>query len=258
MDLATLIGIVIAFALVITSIMMGSGLGLFIDVPSAMIVVGGTLGATMIHYPLKDILGVFRVVKNVFLSKVWSMQELIDRFVEFSRKSRRDGLLALERDLWTLSDNFLTKGLQLAVDGMEPDSIREILEIEIDCQQERHRLGAEILSTMATFSPAMGMIGTLIGLIQMLRTMEDPSTIGPAMALALVTTFYGALAANLVCLPMAGKLRKRSQEETMIKEMVIAGIIAIVNGENPRIVEQKLHAFMPPHLRESRFQPGAI
>ena len=258
MDLATLIGIVIAFALVIASIMMGSGLGLFIDVPSAMIVVGGTLGATMIHYPLKDVLGVFRVVKNVFLSKVWSMQELIDRFVEFSRKSRREGLLALERDLWTLNDNFLTRGLQLAVDGMEPDSIREILEIEIDCQQERHRLGAEILSTMATFSPAMGMIGTLIGLIQMLRTMEDPSTIGPAMALALVTTFYGALAANLVCLPMAGKLRKRSQEETMIKEMVIAGIIAIVNGENPRIVEQKLHAFMPPHLRESRFQSGAI
>ncbi len=258
MDLATLIGIVIAFALVITSIMMGSGLGLFIDVPSAMIVVGGTLGATMIHYPLKDVLGVFRVVKNVFLSKVWSMQELIDRFVDFSRKSRREGLLALERDLWTLKDNFLTRGLQLAVDGMEPDSIREILEIEIDCQQERHRLGAEILSTMATFSPAMGMIGTLIGLIQMLRTMEDPSTIGPAMALALVTTFYGALAANLVCLPMAGKLRKRSQEETMIKEMVIAGIISIVNGENPRIVEQKLHAFIPPHLRESRFQSEAI
>lgn len=258
MDLATLIGIVSAFALVIASIMMGSGLGLFIDIPSAMIVIGGTLGATMIHYPLKDVLGVFRVLKNVFLSKVWSMQELIDRFVEFSRKSRREGLLALERDLWTLNDGFLSRGLQLAVDGMEPDSIREILEIEIDYQQERHRLGAEILNTMATFFPAMGMIGTLIGLIQMLRTMEDPGTIGPAMALALVTTFYGALGANLVCLPMAGKLRKRSQEETMIKEMVIAGIIAIVNGENPRIVEQKLHAFMPPHLRESRFQPGTI
>ncbi len=258
MDLATLIGIVSAFALVIASIMMGSGLGLFIDIPSAMIVIGGTLGATMIHYPLKDVLGVFRVLKNVFLSRVWSMQELIDRFVEFSRKSRREGLLALERDLWTLNDGFLIRGLQLAVDGMEPDSIREILEIEIDYQQERHRLGAEILNSMATFFPAMGMIGTLIGLIQMLRTMEDPGTIGPAMALALVTTFYGALGANLICLPMAGKLRKRSQEETMIKEMVIAGIIAIVNGENPRIVEQKLHAFMPPHLRESHFQAGTI
>lgn len=258
MDLATLIGIVSAFALVIASIMMGSGLGLFIDIPSAMIVAGGTLGATMIHYPLKDVLGVFRVLRNVFLSKVWSMHDLIDRFVEFSRKSRRDGLLALERDLWTLNDGFLVRGLQLAVDGMEPDSIREILEIEIDYQQERHRLGAEILNTMGTFSPAMGMIGTLIGLIQMLRTMEDPGTIGPAMALALVTTFYGAVGANLICLPMAGKLRKRSQEETIVKEMVIAGIIAIVNGENPRIVEQKLHAFMPPHLRESRFQAGTI
>lgn len=258
MDLATLIGIVSAFALVMLSIMMGSGLGIFIDVPSAMIVIGGTLGATMIHYPLKDVLSVFRVMKNVFFSRVWSGQDLINRFVDFSKKSRREGLLSLERDLDELDDNFLRRGLQLAIDGMEPDAIREILATEIDYQQERHRAGAEILNTMANFFPAMGMIGTLIGLIQMLRTMEDPSTIGPAMALALVTTFYGALGSNFVCLPMSGKLRKRSQEEALIKEMIVAGILAIANGENPRIVEQKLHAFMPPQSRESRFQAHPI
>ncbi|NLI81075.1 MAG: motility protein A [Deltaproteobacteria bacterium] len=258
MDLATLIGIVSAFALVMLSIMMGSGLGIFIDVPSAMIVAGGTLGATMIHYPLKDVLSVFRVMKNVFFTKAWSGQEVIDLFVDFSRKARREGLLSLERYLDELDDGFLRRGLQLAVDGMEPEAIREILETEIDYQQERHRAGAEILNTMANFFPAMGMIGTLIGLIQMLRTMEDPSTIGPAMALALVTTFYGALASNFICLPMSGKLRKRSQEETLIKEMVVAGILSLTNGENPRIVEQKLHAFMPPRSRSSHFQAHAL
>lgn len=253
MDLATLIGIVSAFALVLLSIMMGSGLGLFIDLHSAMIVLGGTMGSTMIHYPLKDVMGVFKVLKNVFFSRVWSGEEIIDRFIEFSRKSRREGLLSLESDAWRVNDGFLAKALQLAADGTEPEAIREILETEIDYLQERHKTGADILSTMATFFPAMGMIGTLIGLIQMLKTMEDPSTIGPAMALALVTTFYGCVGANLLCLPMAGKLRKRSQEESLIKEMVIAGIISIANGENPRIVEQKLHAFIPPSLRESRF-----
>jgi chemotaxis protein MotA len=254
MDLATLIGIISAFTLVILSIMLGSGLGLFVDLHSAMIVLGGTLGATMIHYPLKDVLGVFKVVKNVFFSKVWSGQEVIDRFIDYSRTSRREGLLALESELWRTNDDFLAKGLQLAIDGMEPGTIREILETEIDYLQERHRAGAEILNTMATLFPSMGMIGTLIGLIQMLKTMEDPSTIGPAMALALVTTFYGAVGANLICIPMAGKLRKRSREETLIKEMVISGIIAVTNGENPRIIEQKLHSFVPPSSRESRFQ----
>jgi chemotaxis protein MotA len=254
MDLATLIGIVSAFALVLISIMMGSGLGLFLDLHSAMIVLGGTMGATMIHYPLKDVLGVFKVLKNVFFTQTWSGQALIEKLVDLSTRSRREGMLSLEMELRGIDDGFMVKGLQLAIDGMEPRAIQEIMETEIDYLQERHRLGAEILNSMATFFPAMGLIGTLIGLIQMLKTMEDPSTIGPAMALALITTFYGAVGANLVCLPMAGKLRKRSQEETLIKEMVISGIIAIANGENPRVVEQKLHSFIPPSLRESRYE----
>jgi len=254
MDLATLIGIVSAFALVIASILMGSGIELFLDLPSAMIVLGGTMGATMIHYPLRDVLGVVTIVKNVFFAKRSDDREMIETFIEFAATARKSGLLALERELWRVRDAFLTKGLQLAIDGVDPRSIREILETEVDCLQDRHRTGAEVLSSMATFFPAMGLIGTLIGLIQMLKTLEDPSSIGPAMALALITTFYGAVGANLICLPMAGKLRKRSREEMLAKEMAISGILAIANGENPRIVEKKLHSFLPPRDRNGRFE----
>lgn len=254
MDIATVVGIISAFSLVIISILMGSGLNLFVNYPSMMIVFGGTLGATMVNYPLKDVIGLIKVVKNVFFSKVWSSQELIDKFIQFSNVSRKEGILALEAHITNIDDPFLTKGLQLAIDGMEPEAIREIMEIEIDYLEERHRLGADIFNAMATFFPAMGMIGTLIGLIQMLRNMGSPGSIGPAMAVALITTFYGAMSANLICLPMAGKLRKRSKEETLIKEMSISGVMAIANGENPRIIEQKLHSFVPPHSRASRFQ----
>ncbi len=254
MDIATVVGIVSAFALVVVSIMMGGSLALFINIPSVMIVFGGTLGATMINYPLSDVLSVVKVVKNVFFTKVWSTQEVVDRFVEFANKSRREGILSLESEVPSLNDPFLVKGLQLTIDGMDPDAIRDILETEIAYLEERHKSGAEILTTMATFFPAMGMIGTLIGLVQMLATMDDPSTIGPAMAVALLTTFYGAIAANLVCLPMAGKLKKRSQEETLVKEMIISGIVSVANGENPRVIEQKLHSFVAPSARTSRFE----
>jgi len=253
MDAATLIGIICAFALVLSAIMMGSGLNLFFNVPSLMIVLGGTFGATMINYPIRDVLSVFRVLRNVFFSKAWSSQEIIRKFIDLSNRSRREGILVLEDSIPYLADRFLAKGLQLAIDGMEPKAILEILETEIAYLQERHRSGAEILTTMAGFFPAMGMIGTLIGLIQMLKTMEDPSTIGPAMAIALLTTFYGAIAANLVCLPMAGKLRKRSKEETLAKEMMVTGILSLANGENPRIIEQKLHSFLSPSMRETHF-----
>lgn len=256
MDAATLIGISFAFALVLSAIMMGSSLGLFFNVPSLMIVMGGTLGATMINYPIRDVFGVLRVIKKVFFTGVWNSREVVLKFIELSIKSRKEGILALEDDLEGMDDYFLAKGLRLAIDGVEPQVIVEILETEIDYLQERHRSGAEILTTMAGFFPAMGMIGTLIGLVQMLKTMEDPSTIGPSMAVALLTTFYGAVGANLVCLPMAGKLRKRSKEETLIREMMLSGIISLVKGENPRIIEEKLHSYVSPSMRESRFVGG--
>ncbi|MBW2036560.1 MAG: MotA/TolQ/ExbB proton channel family protein [Deltaproteobacteria bacterium] len=252
MDIATLAGIVSAFGLVIIAISMGGGINLFINIPSLMIVVGGTLGATMINYPLKEVLGVFRVVKNVFFAKSVSGPDTIRQFIEFSNKARREGILSLESDLKNLDDEFMKKGIQLSIDGLEPKATREILETEITFIQGRHRLGAEIFTTMGTFAPALGMVGTLIGLVQMLQTMNDPSSIGPAMAVALLTTFYGSILANIVCLPIAGKLKTLSGEELMVKEMIIEGVICLSNGENPRIVEQKLQAFLPPGKRKTQ------
>jgi len=251
MDIATILGVISAFGLMCIAISMGGGIQLFINIPALMIVVGGTLGATMINYPVKDVLGVFKVVKKALFAKKISVTELIKRFVTFAKKSRKEGILALEGDIKDVNDEFLRKGVQLAIDGLEPQEISEILETEIDFVRSRHQLGAEIFTTMGTFSPALGMIGTLIGLVQMLQTMDDASKIGPAMAVALLTTFYGSIMANIVCLPIAGKLRTRSKEEVLTKEMAIQGIASLSNGDNPRILEQKLQAFIPPNQRES-------
>ncbi|MBW2066019.1 MAG: motility protein A [Deltaproteobacteria bacterium] len=251
MDIATLLGIISAFGLVLLAIFMGSGIQLFINIPALMIVVGGTLGATMINYPLKDVFGVFGIARNALFTRNISADEIIKKFMEFSKKSRKEGMLALEKEIEDLQDEFLKKGIQLSIDGLEPQEIRDILETEVEFIQSRHQLGAEIFTTMGTFSPALGMIGTLIGLVQMLQSMDDPSTIGPAMAVALLTTFYGSMIANILCLPIAGKLRTRSRQEVLTKEMCIQGIISLSNGDNPRILEQKLLAFLPPNQREA-------
>jgi len=251
MDIATIAGVISAFGLVVLAIFMGGGLNIFVNVPALMIVVGGTLGVTMICYPLKDVLGVFKVVQKTIFSKTISVKELIERFVNFANKTRREGILALETEIKDVQDEFLKKGVQMSIDGLEPQEIRDILDTELDFLKTRHQLGAEIFTSMGTFAPAMGMIGTLIGLVQMLQSMEDPSTIGPAMAVALLTTFYGSLMANIMCMPVAGKLRTRSKEETLTKEMTIQGIIGLSNGDNPRVLEQKLLAFIPPNQRES-------
>jgi chemotaxis protein MotA len=254
MDLATVAGVVSAFGLVFAAIAMGGGMESFIDIPSVLIVVGGTIGATLINFPLKSVLGVVKVVKNAFFAKTVSIPEVITSFVEYATKARREGILALESSMNEVEDKFLAKGLQLTIDGLEPKSIEEILETEIDHVRNRHNLGADILVTMGTFAPALGMIGTLIGLVQMLQNMSDPGKIGPAMAVALLTTFYGAIMANILFNPLAGKLRNRSKEEILVKELMLNGILAIARGDNPRIIEQKLHSFLPPDLRKSVFQ----
>lgn len=250
MDIATVLGIVSAFGLVFTAIFMGGGLNIFINIPALMIVVGGTLGVTMISYPLKDVLGVLKVVQKALFTKNTSVEELIERFTRFATKTRKEGILALESEIKDVKDVFLKKGVQLSIDGLEPQEIKEILDTEIDYIRNRHQLGAEVFTSMGTFAPAMGMIGTLIGLVQMLQSMDDPSTIGPAMAVALLTTFYGSILANICCMPIAGKLKTRSKEEMLTKEMTIQGIISLSNGDNPRILEQKLLAFMPPNTKK--------
>lgn len=246
MDIATVIGIISASGLVLAAIFMGSGLNVFINIPSLLIVVGGTTGVTLIAYPLKDFLSVFKVVQKALFTKVLPTTELISNFMDFSRKARKEGILTLESEMKNVDDEFLKKGVQLSIDGMEPVEIQNILDTEIEFVKDRHKLGADIFTAMGTFAPAMGMIGTLIGLVQMLQNMDDPSTIGPAMAVALLTTFYGAVMANILYMPIAGKLKNRSQEEMLTKEMTIQGIISLSNGDNPRILEQKLKAFLPP------------
>ncbi len=249
MDIATILGIVSAFGLVVTAIFLGSGLELFISIPSLMIVLGGTLGTTMINYPLKQVIGVLSVVKNAFFTKTLSSEDLIKKIMELSHKARKEGILSLEADIKNEDDAFLQRGVQLSIDGLEPPAISDLLETEIDFIRNRHQLGAEVFTTMGTYAPAMGMIGTLIGLVQMLQSMDDPSTIGPAMAVALLTTFYGSVLANIVFMPLAGKLRTRSKEEMLVRELTIQGIISLTKGDNPRSIEQKLNAFLPPNMR---------
>ena len=254
MDIATFIGVIASFMLLVMAILMGSGLGAFINIPSVLVVVGGTICATMINYPLKDVINSIKVVKHVFFARKLTFGEVIANFVNYANKARKEGILALESTLPEIQDEFLKKGLQLTIDGLEPQSIIDILETEIEFIEDRHRLGSDMFQTMGTFAPAFGMIGTLIGLVQMLQKMDDPNTIGPSMAVALITTFYGAVLANVLFLPIAGKLRTRSKEETLVKGMILQGVISLSRGDNPRIIEQKLHSFLPPNLRTSVFK----
>lgn len=253
MDLATVLGILSAFGLIVGSIASGSGLAAFINVPSVMIVIGGTVGATLIAFPMGEVFGVLGVIKNAFFCKLHNSTSVITQLVEFSSKARRDGILALESAVADLDDHFMSRGIQLAVDGQEPDAIENILQTEIDKVRGRHKKGVDIMQTMGTFAPALGLIGTLIGLVGMLQNMSDPSSIGPQMAVALLTTFYGAILANIIFNPLAAKLRGRSEEEIELKELTLQGILAIAAGDNPRVVEQRLHAFLRPANRQSQF-----
>lgn len=249
MDITTLVGIIVAGGLVIAAILLGGPAQWFINYPSLMIVLGGTIGATLLNYPLSEVLSVFRVAKNAFLHRSQSVNEFIALIVDFAKKARREGILSFESQLKDIEDPFLVKGLQLAIDGVESNAIGAIMTTEIQYVEERHKLGAEIFATMGAFAPAVGMLGTIIGLVQMLMQMEDPSTIGAPMAVALLTTFYGVLLANLAFIPISGKLKTRSKQEIQLKMLVLEGLMSIQAGDNHRIVEQKLNAFISPKAR---------
>ncbi len=250
MDLATVAGLISAFALVIWGILLGGPLLLFWDLPSAYIVLGGTFGATLINYPVKDIVGMFMVIKNVFFHRISSPGETIKVLVDLARTTRKSGILSLEPFIKSVDDNFFSQGIRMIVDGAEVDSIKSVLEREMDYTSARHKLGAEIFTTMGTYAPALGMIGTLIGLVQMLQRLEDPSKIGPGMAVALITTFYGAVLAYLLFLPIAGKLKTRSRQEMLVRALIMEGILSVASGENPRVMEEKLKVFLSPKQRK--------
>jgi chemotaxis protein MotA len=251
MDIATILGFVVGWGLVLYSIAAGVGLGPFIDIPSLIIVLGGTVGASLINYPLAQIIGAAKVFGKAVSYKLPDVHELIAQMVEFSNRARREGILALEEAVNDTDNPFLKKGIQLAVDGEDPGVIENLLDTEIKWLKQRHALGSEVFATMAGFAPAMGLIGTLIGLVGMLQNMDDPSSIGPSMAVALLTTFYGALLANLVYGPISGKLIVRSKEEVRLWELTREGVLAISAGDNPRMVEQKLNAYLAPADRKA-------
>ncbi len=251
MDIATLLGLIAGLALVFGSILMGGGLGAFFNVPSLLITVGGSFSALLIAFPLEKVIGAAAVAKNCFSHQLPSPSEVIKQIVELATICRRDGPLALESKIEELKDPFLAKGVQLVVDGTPQEVLREILDIEISWLQERHTTGKKIFESLGASAPAFGLVGTLIGLIQMLRTLDDPSKLGGSMAVALLTTFYGALLANLFAMPLAGKLENRSKEEVLIRELMVEGLVSMTQGHSPRLIEEKLKAFLAPKLREA-------
>lgn len=244
MDLATIIGVVSGVGLIIVSILLGSGLGLFINIPSLMIVGGGTLAATLVAYPLKEFLMVIGLFLKVFVFKIPAPSALIKELVEVSNKARKGGILSIEADIASIKEPFLAKSLRMAVDGIQTQVIAAIMQKEITLMQKVHKVGWEIMASMGTYAPAFGMVGTLIGLVQMLATLDDPSTIGPKMAVAMLTTFYGSLVANLIFIPMSAKLKRRSEEETLNMTLLFEGVISIREGEHPRILEDKLNVYL--------------
>ncbi len=255
MDIATPAGVLIGALLMIVSIILGggvSGIAGFINIPSVMIVIGGTISATLVRYPLQVVTGLVSLIMKTIFVKVPSPQAEVQNLIEYAKLARKEGLLALEGRVADIKDAFLSKSIQLLVDGTDADGLRSILEKEIDNIRGRHNKGKGVLESMGVVAPAFGMIGTLIGLVLMLRELDDPSKIGVGMATALLTTLYGVIVANLLFLPMSGKLDIRSKEETLLKELIVEGVVSIQSGDNPSIVEEKLKGFLSPAQRKDK------
>ena len=248
MDLATLVGIVGSVALIMIAMTMSGELGMFVDGPSIVIVVGGSLFAVMAKFGLGQFLSAGKVAAKSFVVKNPDPSDVIAEVVTLADEARKGGLLSLEGK--EVSNDFLKRGIQLLVDGHDPDVVKALLAKDRNQTVERHARGASLFGAMAEVAPAMGMIGTLVGLVAMLANMDDPKAIGPAMAVALLTTLYGAVIANCIAGPIADKLRLRAAEEALIKSLVIDALLAIQNGQNPRIIDSMLRNYLPESKRE--------
>ncbi len=256
MDVATIFGIFGGVGLILWAILSKSPIAAFIDPGSVAIVIGGACAASTIAFPLRNMLGILKVTKKAFFAKPKSAVDLIKELVGYAEIARRDGILSLEAMAKSIEDPFIVAGIQMAVDGTDPELIEQIMTADLEASGERHDNGKAIWDSLGRYAPAFGMIGTLVGLVIMLQNMDDPAAIGPAMAVALLTTLYGAIAANLIALPIADKLARRSEEELLLKTIVIKGVMSIQSGDNPRIVEQKLKTFLPPSAREDEGPAG--
>ncbi len=245
LDRSALWGIGLCVVLISAGVL-SSGRGLsFIDIPSFLLVLGGTLGAGLVHFSWPDLRTAGRALREILIEKTYSPVGRIQFFVGLSGAVRRDGFLTLEREAHSCRDPFLRKALEISVDGQSSDDIRRTLEIESRCAADRAWRSIQVFETLGNYAPAMGLIGTIIGLIQMLGDLGDPAKVGPAMALALLTTFYGALIANMFLLPVAGKLRNRTEEESILRSVTIEGIVSIANRDNTIVIEQRLQSFIP-------------
>ena len=247
MDLATLIGLVGAFATIGVAIVLGGVPSAFVNVPSLIVVIVGSLLVTLMKFSLGQFLGATKVAIKAFIYKVPDPEQLIARSVELANEARQSGLLALEEA--EVPDEFFKKAINLLVDGHDPDVVKGILAKDMDLTLKRHKDGQSIFKAMGDVAPAMGMIGTLIGLVQMLSAMDDPKQIGPAMAVALLTTLYGAVIANMFALPIAHKLELRSHEEKLAKSLIIDAVLGIQDGQNPRVIQDVLKNYLPKSRR---------
>jgi chemotaxis protein MotA len=250
MDIATILGVLAGCACIFGGVLSGGSAAVFFNIPSMMITVGGMIASTLIHFSLGQFLRIISVAKNTLMVKLPMESELTQKMVNYAAINRRDGALALEQQLAHAGDPFLVKALRMVIDGQSEENVDRQLNMEIDYLRERHASGKKVLEFMGASAPAFGMIGTLIGLVQMLGNLSDPSQIGVGMANALITTFYGAVLANLVFIPMAGKLGIRSKRETLLNEMIVQGTLGIVRGESPTEIRERMQAFVSARHRE--------
>ena len=265
MDIATIGGILFAFIMIVISVLHAEGMagfGAFFSFEAFFLVIGGTIAAILVNYPLRQILGLSKVLGKVLSSKEDDTSNIITTFVLLSQKSRQKGFLALEEDIKNIKNDFLKRGVQLVVDGQDKDFIRTMLETEIDFIRERHKVGQEIFNALGTYAPALGIIGTVFGMILMLRTISNAQEVPRRMALALASAFYGLAAGYILFLPMAGKLKRRSEEELLIKEIIIRGVLLLQAGASPTVIENNLKAYLEPAQRlairktDTRRAPG--
>ena len=255
MDLATLLGLVGATLVIIVAIALGGDMMTFVNVPSLVVVIGGTFGATLTRVTLKQFFGSFKAGMRAFFNKGTAAEDLIREAVDLAQVSRKEGILALEGR--EIAHPFLEKGIGLCIDGHPPEVVQSMLAKDINLTIERHEVGVKMFKAIGDAAPAMGMIGTLIGLVQMLANMEDPKAIGPAMAVALLTTLYGAIIANAFALPIAEKLKMVSQSEKLNKSLILESVSAIQAAINPRVMQQLLLNYLPESKRETAVQEAS-
>ena len=246
----TLIGIVLCFGMIVFGIIaVGGNMGDYIDLPSIIIVVGGSLTSAIVGFSFKEIASLPKSMSLLFSGKKLDPQTAINSIITLANLARKEGLLALEEASKTIDDSFLQKGILLVVDGTDPELVKGILEAEINALEGRHFRGAAMYDHIANMAPAFGMAGTVVGLVAMLAALDDPSALGAGMATCLITTLYGSMVANIFFIPMAGKLRHASTVEVSYREMLLEGMLSIQAGENPRIIEEKLYSFLPRDAR---------